>query len=511
MTLINTNTESNISVNNPTTGDSRVTSNKSRAKVNEIITLTATPTAGYMLSGLVVTTGESPVAVTWTQYENSATFRMPAGDVTVTPTFTAIPAITVVNPQTGGTITPSAASAIPGTVITLTSEPTNGYVLSNLSVTDGSNNDVAVTDMLWYTGQTTATFTMLASDVTVTPTFTNTLTADGGLYVNMPAKDSKSLTIPSGIQSFKVYDDGGSTGRYSDKYSGTLVLTAPIGSKLYLSGNITSEKDCDKLTVYDGSDNTANILLNGVSSSSKGVETAVETVTSMGNTMTLYFSSDNNTNYAGLDLTVTVYNNTNYNVSVVSASNGSVSASINDVAVTSAKVNETITLTATPAAGYILSGLVVTTGESPVAVTWTQYENSATFRMPAGDVTVTPTFTAIPAITVVNPQTGGTITPSAASAIPGTVITLTAEPTDGYVLSNLSVTDGSNNDVAVTDMLWYTGQTTATFTMPASDVRVTPTFTNTLTADGGLYVNLPAKYSKSLAIPSGIQSFKSNT
>ena len=32
----------------------------------------------------------------------------------------------------------------------------------------------------------TATFKMLCTDVTVTPTYTNDLTADGGLFVKMP-------------------------------------------------------------------------------------------------------------------------------------------------------------------------------------------------------------------------------------------------------------------------------------------------------------------------------------
>ena len=95
-------------------------------------------------------------------------------------------------------------------MVTLTATPESCYVLSGLSVTDGSGNAVAVTwDGPFYN---TATFTMPYSAVTVTPTFTNTLTVDGGLYINMPATGTKSATIPAGVQSFKVYDDGGKGG-----------------------------------------------------------------------------------------------------------------------------------------------------------------------------------------------------------------------------------------------------------------------------------------------------------
>ena len=83
------------------------------------------------------------------------------------------------------------------------------------------------------------------------------------------------------------------------------MLTAPEGYVLQLSGNITTEK-WDGLTVYDVSDNTGTKLLDAVSSSSRGTETAIPTVVSTGNSMTLYFYSDYSTNYAGLDLTVTL-------------------------------------------------------------------------------------------------------------------------------------------------------------------------------------------------------------
>ena len=198
---------------------------------------------------------------------------------------------------TGGVITPSQAEAIFNQPITLTATPQSDYILSDLSVKDGSNNDVTVDWDLW---ANTATFTMPSSAVTVTPTFTDNLTAVGGLYVNMPTTGTKTVIIPTIVQSFKVYDDGGSTGNYSNNCNGTLVLTAPMGYVLRLSGSITTYNSFDYLTVYD-SDHADNDkkLLNKVNSFSTPV-------TSTGNTMTINFYSNDQYNAAGLDLTVTL-------------------------------------------------------------------------------------------------------------------------------------------------------------------------------------------------------------
>ena len=126
----------------------------------------------------------------------------------------------------------------------------------------------------------------------------------------MPTTGESTYNIPANVSSFKVYDDGGQGYRYSPGCTGTLTLTAPAGYSLQLSGSIKTEKDVDYLTVYDGSDNQADVLIDQVSSSVNGTETAIPTVTSTGNVMTIYFYSDNSgsdkTEFDGLDLIVTV-------------------------------------------------------------------------------------------------------------------------------------------------------------------------------------------------------------
>ena len=61
----------------------------------------------------------------------------------------------------------------------------------------------------------------------------------GHYYVNMPDTSSASLSIPGGITSFAIYDDGGKDGDYTSNCDGTLTLTAPLNCVLQISGNLS--------------------------------------------------------------------------------------------------------------------------------------------------------------------------------------------------------------------------------------------------------------------------------
>lgn len=130
---------------------------------------------------------------------------------------------------------------------------------------------------------------------------------DGTKYADMSATGTNTLTLAdAGVTSFKVYDDGGKDGDYSDNCDGTLVLTAPEGYVIRLSGSINTEASDDNLTVYDGSDNSAATLLNAASSAYDGSQTDIPSVLSSGRSMTLRFTSDGSGRFAGLDLQVEV-------------------------------------------------------------------------------------------------------------------------------------------------------------------------------------------------------------
>ncbi len=280
--------------------------------------------------------------------------------------------------------------------------PSTGYVLSNLSVVDADDNPVSVSGNYWYSHS--ASFQMPASAVTVTPTFSNDLT---NLSIDMPY-DSYAY-IPNGVQSFKLYDDGGQKGNYSEG-NRSIVLCAPENYLLQLTGTITA-LNYEKLTVKDGY-YYSDTRLFYAGSSSDGVTTDIGTIKSTGRYMRIEFQTYGS-NYPGLDLTVTLVSNAaEYDVTISPASGGTVVAKVNNTQVTKAKVNDVVTLTATPAAGYVLSGISVVDGNSnAVSVTGgTWYNNTATFSMPTSVATVTPVFTNTLTGLSINMPTEGTVT-----------------------------------------------------------------------------------------------------
>ena len=96
----------------------------------------------------------------------------------------------------------------------------------------------------------------------------------------------------------------------------------------------------------------------------------------------------------------------NYTVTHNAATNGTYTIKVGDAEAvsenTTAHYNQTVTLTATPAEGYELSGWTVMNGETPVEVTNNQ------FTMPAASVTVSATFAeAEPPCATLTPATSG--------------------------------------------------------------------------------------------------------
>ena len=194
--------------------------------------------------------------------------------------------------------------------VTLDVATTDGYLVTDYIMEPDCNTTVL--GGVWHENPTEAFFIMPAEDITITPTITNTLTADGGLYINMPTFNKyhdKVVEIPSGVTSFKVYDDGGQDGDYSTFCDGYLVLQAPLGYRLKLSGTVTCNNEGafhDYLKVYDGDTNTATPLGNH---DGFGTPSGYDfgTLVSSGHSMELNFYSVNNS-MSGLDLTVEVTN-----------------------------------------------------------------------------------------------------------------------------------------------------------------------------------------------------------
>lgn len=136
-----------------------------------------------------------------------------------------------------------------------------------------------------------------AANVSLTPD------GSGGYYVNMVKNTTSTLTLDGTVTSFKVYDDGGenedmSTGSHTDY----LVIHAPQGYKLQLTGYMRAAAGT-KLTVYDGSNKNAAVLVGPISNNGYVSVRA----TSTGEDMMLYLDDwYASSGYEGIYLTVTL-------------------------------------------------------------------------------------------------------------------------------------------------------------------------------------------------------------
>ena len=284
--------------------------------------------------------------------------------------------ITVSNSITGGSVTSNLSQAKGNDEVTLTVTPDEGYMLNELTVTDADGGTVNVTDCNWYTDWSnktskTATFSMPTKAVTVAATFTSILSsADGGLYVNMPHAGTKNVIIPDNIISFKLYDDGGKDGVFQCYSNGIVVITAPSGKLLQISGKsfLTNSlvSGHSNYAIYNGTPENSG---DQMAYNNQEQEVTLSPVVSEGNTIYVSFSaSDNNDledNKYGLDMTVEVITPGEYNISIDNGiEHGSVSLDK-----TQATNNETVNVTVTPDEGYVLKEISVSDAGGAIAMT----------------------------------------------------------------------------------------------------------------------------------------------
>lgn len=107
--------------------------------------------------------------------------------------------------------------------------------------------------------------------------------------------------------------------------------------------------------------------------------------------------------------------------------------------------------------------------------------NSATFEMPAGNVTLSVKVEATPFDITNNASTSGgsvTVDPEDMEAVAGETVTITANPVKGYKVKDLKVTykDNKDNTKELNVELTAGENGTYTFTMPAADVTISGSF-----------------------------------
>ncbi|MDU5323947.1 MAG: SpaA isopeptide-forming pilin-related protein, partial [Peptoniphilus harei] len=156
-----------------------------------------------------------------------------------------------------------------------------------------------------------------------------------------------------------------------------------------------------------------------------------------------------------------------YSVWTQTVEHGSITARPNS----NLKAGDTVTITVSPESGYKLEKITYNDNNAKEQTITPPAAGDITFIMPAYSVALTAHFVDDRAsynVEVTQPQTGGSISANPTSAKEGDTVSLSATPSEGYLLDKFEVKDASNNPVTVNE--------NNQFTMPNSKVTVTATF-----------------------------------
>ena len=280
---------------------------------------------------------------------------------------------------------------------------------------------------------------------------------------------------------------------YNDQYGVGLGV-----DYIYSKGTPTWGKD-STLWIADSYDKETSINKNLVSSfnlnitnGANGKATANKpTGIKQGENITLTVSPDNGyqlekLTVAGVDVTNSVKNGQysftmpagnvavsatfkekSYSVWTQTVDHGSITASPNK----GLKEGNKVTITATPETGYKLEKITYYDNKGQEQTITPPTSGAITFTMPAYSVALTAHFVDDRQsydVIVNQPQTGGKITANPTSAKEGDTVSLSATPSEGYLLDKFKVTYGNEQTVDVIE--------NNQFKMPNSKVTVTATF-----------------------------------
>lgn len=265
-----------------------------------------------------------------------------------------------------------------GTRVKLVAHPDDGYMFSGaIARYSGDYNwaDLELEikdDSIW--------FTMPFAEVRIIPDFAFI----DNPYFLVPLKGvaTKEITEEQGFSEINICDDGGCNGNYERYFGngdGTLVLTAPEGYLLYVYG-IVSMSNQDYLTIYDGADTNANVLVN--ISGYNGIES----MNSSTRSLTFRFQSSGYDE--GFNVTVGLINVSGKHSITLNPyfTGGTVS-----IDKETAAMGDTVTLTVNPDEGYLLEDVWIRDDDynSLKVMGGMWYSgNEAKFVMPMSDVSV---------------------------------------------------------------------------------------------------------------------------
>jgi len=483
-----------------------------KAEENGTVSFTVTTNNGYTLNSVSwETAAGSPTTLTATG-TGTYLFSMPAADVIVTATFTK-DAVTptfydieyVADPPEGGSFggtKPEEAEEDDPVEFTVTAN--DGYTLTGVSYTatagDGTPTQITETATLG-----TYSFTMPSENITVTATFTPnqytiTYTADpegSGTFAG-----TKPVTATIGTEvSFTVAAVGNNAltkVEWTPTGGSPTTLTASGGTYTF----DMPAADVEVTATFDTLGENERAIEYDVDPPGSGTFGTRPPKAEIGTTVE--FTVEENPGYTltGVSYTATAGGGTPTQITET-ATPGTYSFTMPDahitVTATFTPISYDITYTANLSAGGVFAGtkpetatvntkveftVTANDGYTLTGVTWTPDEGTATtitatggtysFTMPAANVEVTATFTAIEYnITyTADPDGSGTFAGTKPEkAAVGTEVEFTVAAEDGYTLTGVTWTPAGGTATTITE-----SGGTYSFTMPAANVEVTATF-----------------------------------
>lgn len=377
------------------------------AQYGDKVALSVNADPGYELSSIKVKQASKNVTL-----NKDNTFTMPAGAVTITATFKAIPYTITVADAEHGQVTVNAETSTVGTAVPVTVSPNEGYELDELYYTEENSDEHHAIEAV----DGAYSLTMPAAPVTLHATF----------------KEAEyTVSIASGIENGSLKTD-------PEK--------AHIGDTVTVTATPDEGYELDQLTyTAGGSEEAAEITKN---------DDGVYVFTMPAGNVTVNATFKKSVYTISLD---------------PSMENGTIITSQQ-----TASMGDVITVSPEPATGYSINRLyyIEEGNPSPGFIPVTENDTLA-FKMPASNVTIHATFSKSGYAAAIAKTKNGTvsITRNGIPVVNGVsyedVIAITATPDEGYELDTITVIADDDQPVEVKD---------GKFTMPNTSVVITVTF-----------------------------------